>query len=201
MSDPYEPQSEVGRKVQVLNELAKVSGPLAEMKRADRTQAFLEGDLLEALLAVVSANVSLRDACKIADITYGTVQKQLTEGVELRPKYEAARSRQAEAIMDEIAELEDKVEFESLDPKAAQVLIGSKQWRAERMNPKRYGPRSFQHIETIDQTALHLEAVRQLAKERREALQDARGGAIPVQALGQDGPIEAELLPASEAPQ
>lgn len=190
----------IDRKVAALNELVRAGNALELLPRKDRTAALLQGEYLDALLGVISANVSLRDACKVVDVAYASVQKALTEDPELRPKYEAARSRQAEAIMDEIAELEDKVEFEGLDPKAAQVLIGSKQWRAERMNPKRYGPRSFQHIETVDQTALHLEAVRQLARERRESLQDARQGTIPVEALGQDGPVEAELLPASEEP-
>jgi hypothetical protein len=141
-----------------------------EGTRKERTQAFLVGDPLEALLGLISSGVSLRDACAMADVVYSTLQKRLTEDAELRPRYEGARTRQAEAVIDEIAEIERQVEEDNLDPKAAQVLIGSKQWRAERLNPKRYGPRSFQHIETVDQTQLHLEAVRLLARERREAL-------------------------------
>ena len=183
------------RKVVALNELVQAGNALEALPRKERTVAFLQGEYLDALLGVISANVSLRDACKVVDIAYSSVQKALTEDPALRPRYEAARTRQAEAIMDEIAELEHKLEFENLDPKAAQVLIGSKQWRAERMNPKRYGPRSFQHIETVDQTALHLEAVRQLARERREALahQQAPGQQLPPPVY-----VDAEVLPASD---
>jgi hypothetical protein len=130
----------------------------------------------------------------MAEITYATIQRRLTEDAELRPLYEAARMRQAEAVLDELAEIERKVEEEDFDPKAAQVLIGSKQWRAERLNPKRYGPRSFQHIETVDNTKLHLEAVRQLARDSRAALTQQT---ITGQGMGPLPPIEfvdAELV-------
>lgn len=147
-----------------------------EGSRKERTQAMLEGEYLEALLGVVASGVSLRDACVMADVVYSTIQKRLTDDPALRPLYEGARVRQAEAVLDEIAGIEEEVQHNGMDPKAAQVLIGSKQWRAERLNPKRYGPRSFQHIETVDQTALHLEAVRQLARERKEALAHDRQG-------------------------
>ena len=166
-----------------------------EGERKHRTRAFLEGELLEALLGLVSSGVSLRDACVMADLTYSTLQKALTDDPKLRPLYEGARVRQAEAVLDEISAIEHEVQHEGLDPKAAQVLIGSKQWRAERLNPKRYGPRSFQHIETVDQTALHLEAVRQLARERREALahQPAATQALPPVEY-----VDAEIVPASD---
>lgn len=150
-----------------LNEFMALTKGL-EGPRKERTLQYLEGERLDALLGVISSGVSLRDACTMADIVYSTVQKRLTDDPVLRPLYEGARVRQAEAVLDEIAGIEHAVQHEDMDPKAAQVLIGSKQWRAERLNPRRYGPRSFQHIETVDQTALHLEAVRQLARERRE---------------------------------
>lgn len=154
---------------EALNEFLAIARAV-QGTRSERTRAFTEGECLEALLGVVSSGISLRDACAMAELTYSTLQKKLTDDPALRPLYEGARVRQAEAVLDEISSIEQAVQHEGMDPKAAQVLIGSKQWRAERLNPKRYGPRSFQHIETVDQTALHLEAVRQLARERREAL-------------------------------
>jgi hypothetical protein len=167
-------------KIEILNEFTALSMTV-EGTRQERTAAFCSGELLDAILGVISSGVSLRDACAIANIAYSTVQKKLTNDPALLPLYEGARVRQAEAVLDDIERVEQKVEFEGLDPRAAQVLIGSKQWRAERLNPKRYGPRSFQHIETVDSTQLHLEAVRQLARERREALTHQPAGAqVPV---------------------
>jgi type IV secretory pathway VirJ component len=165
-----------------VNEFMALARNTEAPSRHLRTLAFLEGERLDALLGLVSAGTSLRDSCAMAEITYATIQKRLTEDAELRPLYEAARMRQAEAVLDELAEIERKVEEEKFDPKAAQVLIGSKQWRAERLNPKRYGPRSFQHIETVDNTKLHLEAVRQLARDTRAALAHQLGAtqALPV---------------------
>jgi hypothetical protein len=171
---------------EVVNEFMAIVRNAVAPTRSERTRMFLEGERLEALLGMVSGGISLRDACSMADITYSTIQKHLTDTPELRPLYEGARIRQAEAVLDEIAEIERKTEFDGLDPKAAGVLIGSKQWRAERLNPKRYGPRSFQHIETVDQTALHLEAVRQLSRERRAELAHQR-------AAGMLPPIEGEF--------
>lgn len=179
---------------EALNEFVAIARTI-EGDRKTRTRAFLEGDPLEALLGVVSSGISLRDACAMADVVYSTLQKHLTDDPRLRPLYEGARVRQAEAVLDEIAAIEYEVEHNKMDPKAAQVLIGSKQWRAERLNPRRYGPRSFQHIETVDQTALHLEAVRQLARDRREALAHDRPAS---QQLPPPVYVDAEILPADD---
>lgn len=169
MTDEYEPDYTAQSKRDIVNAFMELSRATTGT-RNERTHAFLEGERLDALLGMISFGISLRDTAAMAELTYSTLQKRLTDDPDLRSKYEGARVRQSEAVLDEIAEIERKTEHEGLDPKAAGVLIGSKQWRAERLNPKRYGPRSFQHIETIDQTALHLEAVRQLARERREAI-------------------------------
>lgn len=183
-----------GSRRDALNDFLSVARTV-EGERKDRTRAFLAGEPLEALLGLVSSGISLRDACAMAELTYSTLQKALTDDPALRPLYEGARVRQAEAVLDEIESIEQAVEHEGMDPKAAQVLIGSKQWRAERLNPKRYGPRSFQHIETVDSTQLHLEAVRQLARERREALSHDRqsGQQLPPRVY-----VDAEILPASD---
>lgn len=146
-----------------------------KLNRKQQTQEFLGNrEAVEGMLGSIGAGMSLRDWCVIHGMIYSTVQLRLTTDEELRPLYEAARTRQAEAVLDEIKELEERLEgkegTDPIDPKAAAVLIGSKQWRAERLNPKRYGQRSYQQIETIDQTKLHLEALRQLGAKRVPAV-------------------------------
>jgi hypothetical protein len=123
------------------------------------------------MLTWIASGYSLRDYCRTHDIAYGTVQARLT-GDELRERYEAARITQAETCLDEISELESKVESGELDPKAGAVLIGSKQWRMERLNPRRYSPRSSQTVDVRqwDMTKMHEQALKQLARTQRRGV-------------------------------
>ena len=53
-----------------------------------------------------------------------------------------ARTRegpQAEHVVDGIVEIEDGVLAGTIPPDAARVLISSKQWRASKLAPKKYG--------------------------------------------------------------
>ncbi len=128
---------------------------------------------VEVMLGAIGSGMSLRDWCVINDVVYSTVQVRLTTDEALRPLYEAARQRQAEAVLDEIKELEERLEGvegrPTIDPKAAAVLIGSKQWRAERLNPKRYGQRSYQEVTTLDANRLHMDALREITQRRLRA--------------------------------
>jgi hypothetical protein len=141
-------------------------------QRKVRTQELLADPAgIESMLAAIGSGMSLRDWCMINGVVYSTVQLRLVTDDTLRPMYEAARIRQAEAVLDEIKELEERLEGvegrEPIDPKAAAVLIGSKQWRAERLNPKRYGQRSYQEVTTFDANKAHLEELKKLTERRR----------------------------------
>ena len=143
-----------------------------KINRRQRTQELLANrDAIDSMLSALGAGMSLRDWCVINGVIYSTVQVKLATDEELRPLYEAARMRQAEAVLDEIKELEERLEGvegrQPIDPKAAAVLIGSKQWRAERLNPKRYGQRSYQEITTVDERKQHLDELRKITAERR----------------------------------
>lgn len=142
------------------------------VSRKQRTQILLaDQEQLSLMLGAIGSGMSLRDWCVINDVIYSTVQLRLTTDENLRPMYEAARMRQAEAVLDEIKELEERLEGvegrEPIDPKAAAVLIGSKQWRAERLNPRRYGQRSYQEVAHIDASAQHLKELRSITQRRR----------------------------------
>jgi hypothetical protein len=60
--------------------------------------------------------------------------------------------------------LAERVETEQIDPNAAKVAIGARQWLAERMDAKRWGNRIQQDVQITDTTQLHLEAVRNLMR-------------------------------------
>lgn len=55
-----------------------------------------------------------------------------------------AREAQADNEHDKMAEIEDGVLAGKIDPKAARVVISSKQWRASKLAPKKYGDRVTQ---------------------------------------------------------
>lgn len=147
--------------------------PADGLTRKQRTLLLLsDQQQLELMFGAIGSGMSLRDWCVINGVVYSTVQLRVTQDESLRPLYEAARMRQAEAVLDEIKELEERLEGvegkEPIDPKAAQVLIGSKQWRAERLNPRRYGQRSYQEVTTIDQSKAHLEELRKITGSRKQ---------------------------------
>jgi hypothetical protein len=66
-----------------------------------------------------------------------------------RPEFSAkcarARDAQADWLQDDMADIERDVLTGALDPQAARVVLSSKQWRASKLAPKKYGDR--QHLE------------------------------------------------------
>lgn len=58
-----------------------------------------------------------------------------------RAKYARARENQADYLEEEMCDIERDTLSGKLDPKAARVVLGSKQWRAEKLAPKKYGNR------------------------------------------------------------
>jgi hypothetical protein len=166
-----------------------------KISRKQRTQELLADQTsIETMLAAVGSGMSLRDWCVINGVIYSTVQLRLTTDDALRPLYYAARERQSEAVLDEIKELEERLEGvegrEPIDPKAAAVLIGSKQWRAERLNPKRYGQRSYQEVTQIDATKAHLDELRRITQERKRVTATVVSGDA-------GAPLQLVQLPAS----
>lgn len=139
-------------------------------ERRERTREYLSDPAkLDSVFAWIMDGYSLRDFCAANDIAYATVQEAFTKTPELQGRYETARAIQAETCMDEIAALEKLVEQGKLDPRAGQVVIGSRQWRMERLNPKRYSPRTRQEVDIrhFDMARLHALALRELAKRPR----------------------------------
>lgn len=169
-------------------------------ERRERTREYLsDAAKLDSIFAWIMDGYSLRDFCAAHDIAYSTVQEAFTKSPELQGRYETARAIQAETCMDEIAALEKLVESGTLDPRAGQVVIGSRQWRMERLNPKRYSPRTQQTVDVrhFDMAKLHALALRELAKRPRMV---ARITNEKAPALPAPGPlvIDAEVISCSE---
>ncbi len=81
---------------------------------------------------------------------------------EFAAKCARARDGQADFLHDDMAEIEDKVADGTMDPAAARVILSSKQWRASKLAPKKYGDRTqLEHtgagggpIQTVDLSSL-----------------------------------------------
>jgi hypothetical protein len=82
----------------------------------------------------------------------------------LMERYEIVRNVRALVNAERIEALAEKVEQEQMDPNAAKVAMGARQWLAERMDPKRWGNKIQSDVRITDTTALHLAAVRDLMR-------------------------------------
>jgi hypothetical protein len=97
-------------------------------------------------------------------VTYSELFSRIHKTPELLERYESVRNARALANAERIESLAERVETEQIDPNAAKVAIGARQWLAERMDAKRWGNRIQQDVQITDTTQLHLEAVRNLMR-------------------------------------
>jgi hypothetical protein len=94
----------------------------------------------EAICVRLADGQSLRRICLdegMPDRT--TVLRWLASNKDFATRYAQAREDQAEFHHDEMEEIEDEVRRGVLDPKAANVILGNKRWRMEKLKPKAYG--------------------------------------------------------------
>lgn len=70
------------------------------------------------------------------------------ENLELLNLYISAQQDKTETIIDEILELERKVESGDLDPRTGRLLIDTKKWKAGKFYPKMYGSKASIDITT-----------------------------------------------------
>ena len=70
-----------------------------------------------------------------------------------------AREEYAEKLFDGMASLEDDVLDGTLDAQAAKVVISSRQWRAEKLKPRKFGTRvDLNHTGTVNVSLTPTEA-------------------------------------------
>lgn len=162
-------------------------------ERRERAQRYLtDPELLDDIFQHISAGQSLRDYCVVHDIPFSTVQRKLSADPDLEPQYRAAIEARSEVHREQIEALVEQVERGEIDPKAAAVAIGGRQWLAKAMNRKRYGDQQVVDVAVTDKTKLHLEALRMLARRPRREIIATQVDEIV------DGTFE---VPALEAPQ
>jgi hypothetical protein len=85
-------------------------------------------------LECIATGSSLKAACEAANITVAA----FLNGVDRR-LYERAREAQADALFDEMADLERQCLNGDLNPQVMKAVIDSRKWRLARMKPGSYG--------------------------------------------------------------
>lgn len=75
-----------------------------------------------------------------------TVLRWLDKDSAFAARCAKARELQADALEEGMAEVETLTLAGELDPKAANVVLSSRRWRAEKLAPKRYGVRNAMEL-------------------------------------------------------
>jgi hypothetical protein len=139
--------------------------PIKRAKRERARQIMQTPDFWEQLWEHLAEGNTLRSFVGDGStVTYGQLLKRIQSDPEMNERYETVRNARALANAERIEQLAEKVELEQIDPNAAKVSIGARQWLAERMDPKRWGNKIQQDVKITDTTQLHLEAVRNLMR-------------------------------------
>lgn len=140
--------------------------PIKRARREKEKQIMSTEDFWEQLWEHMAEGNSLRSFVGdgSSGITYGGLLRKIQSDPALNERYEIVRNARALANVERIEQLAEKVETEQIDPNAAKVSIGARQWLAERMDAKRWGNRIQQDVKITDTTQLHLQAVRDLMR-------------------------------------
>ena len=142
-----------------------MAGTPIKRARQEKALAILsKPDFWEQLWEHLAEGNTLRSFISGSEVPYGVLWRKMQSDPVLMERYEIVRNARALANAERIEALADKVETEQIDPNAAKVAMGARQWLAERMDPKRWGNKIQQDVKITDTTQLHLEAVRNLMR-------------------------------------
>lgn len=88
----------------------------------------------------LSQDMSLKEICAQPGMPgRGDVYREMDADEGFRTRCARARISQAESIADDLAGIEARTLRGEIDPAAARVVLASKQWRASKLSPKKYG--------------------------------------------------------------
>lgn len=134
----------------------------------------IEQKLLEELMS----GKSMRQVCDMEGMPHRmTVIRWMAEDKEFATKCARAREIQADTIEEDMADIEDEVLQGRIDPAAARVVLSSKQWRASKMAPKKYGDKvtlagdkenPLQVEQTLDVSKLSTAALTEILAAKNE---------------------------------
>ena len=97
-------------------------------------------DLADEICRRLVDGESIRSICADEKMpSRATVLRWGAEDKEFEAKCARAREWQADVIHDDMSDIETGVLSGAIDPQAARVVLSSKQWRASKLAPKKYG--------------------------------------------------------------
>ena len=97
-------------------------------------------ELADEICDRIASGESLRMICSGKNMPHRTtVLRWMDANEAFASKCARARELQAEAVHDQMIEIEDGVIDGAIAPDVARVVLSSKQWRAAKLAPKRYG--------------------------------------------------------------
>jgi hypothetical protein len=122
---------------------------------AGRPSGYSE-EIADAICDRLSEGESLRSICRDVEMpSRASVLRWQDERPEFETKCARARLAQADWLQDDMADIEGDVLRGALDPQAARVVLSSKQWRASKLAPKKYGDRQqVDHTGTLTLASL-----------------------------------------------
>ena len=102
-------------------------------------------ELAEEICDLLSEGMSLVEVCNLEGMPN---RRTVLRWMEKYPEFATSIARvregpQSDWLVDDIARVERRVETGELPPDAARVLIHSKQWRAAKLAPKKYGDKTL----------------------------------------------------------
>ena len=142
-----------------------MAGTPIKRARREKALAVMESpSFWDQLWIHLAEGNSLSSFVKGSEIPYQLLWETIQSDPARHEKFELVRTARALANAERIEALADQVEQEQIDPNAAKVAMGARQWLAERMDPRRWGNKVQNDVRITDTTALHLAAVRDLMR-------------------------------------
>ena len=94
---------------------------------------------------------SLRDICEREGMPHRvTVNRWMDENPEFASQCARARALQVDSLVDDMADIEDRVLTGEIKPDAARVVLDSQRWRAIKIAPQKYGDKTnVSHTGTV----------------------------------------------------
>lgn len=96
--------------------------------------------LAEKICTLLADKFSMRQICTREDMPdRATVLRWMADKPDFAAKCACAREEQADYIVEDCIDIEDRTISGEINPAAARAVLASKQWRASKLAPKKYG--------------------------------------------------------------
>lgn len=97
-------------------------------------------EIAQRVIDGLSDGQSLRKVCSADDMPdRTTIMRWMDERAEFAAKCARAREVGTDGIHDDMEDIEDRTLSGEIDPRVANVVLSSKQWRASKLAPKKWG--------------------------------------------------------------